>query len=185
MLDNKRILVINTICLVYLTMSLACDMLAYRLISFFGHTLAASALLYIGLFALLDLLAKTCGRKFTIISIFIFHACDLLFTYFLFWINKISYPHNFYLIESYNHLFNGLPILFWSGILGAIAAGIIEVLFYSFVQKRVKSFFVSSYFSTIIVVLVHNAVTEYFTINKAFPGIYPKILFINISIIIF
>lgn len=180
-MSNKKFLIVLAICLIYLTFSVACDPLAFRLINLFGITISGSVLLYSALYPMLDMLTRLLGKSLTIIIIVIFHFCDFLFSYALYLINLISAPATFHSLAAYNTVITPIPRMFWAGILGAVVAGIIEVLIYATIQKRVKNFFFSSLVATAIVVIGHGVPTDYFAFKEIFPTEVWHLVFANIS----
>lgn len=180
-MNNKKFLIILSICLVYITFSLACDPLAFRLINLFGITMSGSVMLYPALYPMLDMLTRLLGKYLTIVIIVIFHFCDFLYSYALYLINMIAPPSSFHTIASYNIVISPIPRMFWAGIIGAVVAGIIEVLIYATIQKRVKNFFFSSFVATAIVVIGHGIPTDYFAFKKIFPDEVWNLVFANIS----
>ena len=180
-LSNKKFLIILTISLIYLTFSLACDPLAFRLINLFGITISGSVMLYPALYPMLDMLTRLIGKHLTIAIIIAFHFCDFLYSYALYLVNKIAPPISFHTLASYNTVITPIPRMFWAGIIGAIAAGIIEVLIYATIQRKIKNFFFSSLIATAIVVVGHGIPTDYFAFKNIFPEQVWRLVFCNIS----
>ena len=180
-MTEKRFFLITAIALLYLTISLACDPLAYRLVSIFGMTIGGAGLIYSSLYTLLDVLTRLTGRAITIKLILIFHLCDFIFSYLLFGINLLPVPHSFHNLHAFNIVMSPIPRMFWAGIIGSIVAGIIEVFVYAFLQKRIKSFFVSSFLATVIILLAHNVPTDIVAYKKAFPNISMQIVATNFT----
>lgn len=85
-------------------------------------------------------------------------------------------------MNAFNIVITHIPRMFWAGIIGALAACIIEVLIYVFIQKRIKNFFIATYLSTATVVIGHGLPTDYFAFNKAFPDQVWSLTFSNISV---
>lgn len=81
---DKKYFIIITLTLLYLTISLACDPAAYRLINIFGFTMGSSGLIFSVLYTILDMLTRVAGRKLVYFLILVFHLCDLLFSYIIF-----------------------------------------------------------------------------------------------------
>lgn len=169
MISNKKFLIVLTISLIYLTFSLACDPLAFRLITVGGVTISGSVMLYSALYPMLDMLTRLLGKYLTIVLIIIFHFCDFLYSYALFLVNQMPHPASFHLLQAYNTVITPIPRMFWAGIIGSVVAGIVEVLLYALMQNRIKNFFIASFISTAIVVLGHGIPTDYFAFEKIFP----------------
>ena len=175
----KKFIFSASILLLYLTISLACDPLAFRLVSISGIMLTGSALLYPALYTILDILTRLLGRGLAIIFVFILHLCDLIYTYLLYSINTLPTVASFHSLHAFNVVISPLPRLFWAGVAGALIAGIAEILIYAFFQKRIRSFFITSFISTAIILLAHNVPTEYIAFRKVFPQEWIYILFSN------
>jgi len=181
MISNKKFLIVLTISLIYLTFSLACDPLAFRLITLFGVTISGSVMLYSGLYPMLDMLTRLLGKYLTIAMIIIFHFCDFLYSYALYLINLMPHPATFDNLQAYNIVITPIPRMFWAGIIGAIIAGVVEVLIFAILQKHIKKFFIATFCSTIIVVIGHGIPTDYFAFEKIFPNQVWHLVFANIS----
>jgi len=178
-MNDRKYQVILIVSLIYLTISLACDPAAYRLISIPGlATMSGSSLIFAALYTLLDILTRVAGRKHVYFLIIIFHVCDLMFSYILYTISMMpSPPGHQYL--SLNMTLSLLPRLFWSGIVGAIIAGIVEVTIYAFLQGKIKNFILASGISTIVILLAHNVPTEYFALKTLYSDNITEILIAN------
>src|SRR3990167_7568895 len=174
-----------TIVTIYITVSLVCDPLAFRLISLFGLVFSASPIPYALLYPLLDMLTRSLGRAVTIKLIVLFHFSDFLFSYLLYFINLLPAPVNFHSLVAFNTVILPLPRLFWSGIIGAMLSGIVEVLIYAFFQKRFNSFFLSSFLATTIILFGHNVPTELLALKTSFPTNYVSIVATNFGVSIF
>lgn len=181
-MNNTKFLIVLTISLIYLTFSLACDPLAYRLVDLFGITISGSVLLYPALYPMLDMLTRILGKSTVFIMIIIFHFCDFLFSYALLLVNLMPSPNTFQGLEAFNIVITPIPRMFLAGILGAIGAGIIEVSLYAFLQKKIKHFFFSTYISTSTVIIGHGLPTDYFAFNKEFPNQVWSLTISNISV---
>lgn len=98
-----------------------------------------------------------------------------------------SYTHMHYIwltfchLYAYNIVITPIPRMFWAGIIGSVIAGILEVLIYALLQKRVKYFFLASFVSTVIVVIAHGVPTDYFAFKKIFPTEYWQLVISNIE----
>lgn len=181
-MSNTKFLITLTISLIYLTFSLACDPLAYRLVNIFGITISGSVLLYPALYPMLDMLTRILGKSTVIIMIVIFHFCDFLFSYALFLVNTLPSPDTFSNLQAFTAVINPIPRMFWAGILGAVAAGIIEVLIYALLQEKIKNFFLSTYIATSIVIIGHGLPTDYFAFSEEFPDQVWSLVIANNSI---
>lgn len=177
-IETKKLYMILFLSLLYLTVSLACDPLAFRLINIFGFVTSA-AFFFPVLYILLDLLTRVGGKTLTINLVFIFHFMDFVFTYMLYFTNFLPAPHEFSNLPAFNTVIFPMPRLFWGGIIGSILGGIVDVFLFSFIQKRIKSFFISSYLSTILILLAHNVPTDYFSLKTFSPMIIGR-LFLEI-----
>ena len=167
-----------SLCLLYITISLACDPAAYRLVSVAGLPIGGSSFIYAGLYTLLDMLTRITGRNNVIKLIFVFHLCDLLFSYILYFISMAPLPSD-YSYHSYNTVISSFPRLFWSGILGAIIAGVVEVTIFAFIQKRIRNFGIASGISTIIILSAHNIPTDYFAFKDLYPNKVTQLVGMN------
>jgi len=181
-METKKVYILLILSLAYLTLSLACDPLAFRLIDFIGYPLSASALVYSSLFTLLDLIARITSRNMAIVMLILFHFFDLLFTYILYTANLIPPPKDYTLLAAYNTILTPLPRLFWSGIAGGLIAGIVEVSLYAFLQTKIKNFFIASVSATVIILMAHNIPADYFAFHKIFPDSYPMLITLNFAI---
>ncbi len=181
-MSNNKFLITLTISLIYLTFSLACDPLAYRLVNIFGITISGSVILYPALYPMLDMLTRLLGKSTVIVMIIIFHFCDFLFSYSLFLVNLMPSPKTFDNLQAFNTVITPIPRMFSARILGAIAAGIVEVCLYALLQRKIKNFFFSTYIATSIVIIGHGLPTDYFAFNKAFPDQVWSLVIANNSI---
>lgn len=177
-LTEKRHFVILTLSFIYLTISLACDPAAYRLINIFGLTMGGSGLIFASLYTLLDMLTRIAGRRRVYMLIIVFHLCDLLFSYVLYFITLLPSPAS-YKYQGLDMVLHLLPRLFWDGIIGAIIAGVVEVTIYSFLQSKTKNFIKASGIATIIILLAHNVPTEYFAFKVIYPDKVKEIVLVN------
>ena len=180
-MSNKKFLILLTISVIYITFSLACDPLAFRLISVFGITISGSVMLYSGLYPMLDMLTRLLGKYLVIVMIVIFHFCDFLYSYALYLVNSMPHPASFVHLQAYNIVITPIPRMFWAGIIGSVIAGIIEVLLYAVMQKHIKKFFIASFISTAIVVIGHGLPTDYFAFEKIYPNQVWHLVFANIG----
>lgn len=181
-MQNKKFTFILIISLCYLTTSLACDPIAFRLVNIYGFTLIGSGLIYSSLYTMLDMLTYLAGRKFVYILIIAFHFFDLVFSYIIYGISFLPYPDGYHHSKEVDALFSHLPRLFWGGILGGIAAGFIEVTLYAFVQSKTNNFFKASGISTMLVILAHNIPLQYIAFKKMFPDRFYEILFTSFTL---
>jgi uncharacterized PurR-regulated membrane protein YhhQ (DUF165 family) len=181
-MESKKVYLVLGLSLLYLTFSLACDPLDFRLVGFFGYAFSGSALLYASLYTILDMLTRIAGKSMTIRLILLFHFFDFLFTYMLYTINLLPMPTHFQLMGAYNSIITPMPRLFWAGIIGSITAGIVEVLIFGFLQQKIKSFFLASVSATLFILLAHNIPTDYIALHKLFPHIYLQLILLNFSI---
>lgn len=181
---HRLLFMVVTLCCVYITLSLACDPIAFRLISIQNLTVSGSVLLYPALYTLLDMLTRLIGKNKTIALIIVFHLCDLIFSYLLYWINLLPAPSTFHNLNAFTTILSPLPRMFWAGILGAIIAGTMEVLIYSFLQTKFKSFIFTSFISTSIVLLFHDVPTDIIAFKKIFPDQYLMIAVDNFIVIL-
>ena len=177
--EQRKIFAIVTVAVIYLTVSLACDPVAFRLVNVFGYTVGGSGLIFAALYPMLDLLTRLSSRNFTIKLILVFHICDFLFTYLLYGINHLPVPLSFHHLHAYQIVISPLPRLWWGGIIGAVVAGVVEVIIFSFLQKKFTSFFLSSFISTIIILLAHNVPTEAYAFSKVYPHTWETIVATN------
>lgn len=178
--SNRTLLIITTISCLYVTLSLACDPAAYRLVNIGGYAMGGS-FFYAALYTLLDILTRVTGRKNVYILIFVFHICDLIFSYTLYFVSLLPLPVH-YNYPGFNTVLSSLPRLFWSGIVGAIIAGMIEVTIYASLQKRINNFFLASGLSTLIIMLAHNVPTDYFAFKELYPQKVWQIVFMNFTV---
>lgn len=81
-----------------------------------------------------------------------------------------------------NLILEQFPRLFWSGIFGALIAGIVEISIYSFLQRKIKNFMVASLISTLIIMLAHNVPTDYFAFKPLYPERVKSIVAMNFAI---
>lgn len=168
---------ILVLCFLYLTISLACDPAAFRLVNIGGFTMGG-AFFYGALYTLLDMLTRMTDKRNVYILILIFHGCDLIFSYVLYMISMLPLPHNFQYTE-FNLVLTQMPRLFWSGILGSFLAGIADVIIYTFFQKKTNNFMISSIISTLIIMFAHNIPTDYFAFKAAYPHKVTELLTSN------
>ena len=165
------------ICL-YLTLSLSCDLLAFRLVKVGGFVVGGGIFIYPALYTLLDLLARINKEKTVLLLIFVLHFFDLLFSYLLYLVNLLPAPAGFVHLHAFNVVISPIPRLFWSGLVGSLFANVFEVLVFSALQKKSSSFMVSSLFSTLLVVILHDVPTDLIAYSKIFPE---KFLWLTIN----
>lgn len=177
--EKKMFLTIAAVIISYMTISLVCDLVCFRLILVGSLFFGGSALLYPALYPLLDILARILGSKITIILILFFHIADLVFSYIPILINQLPYPHNFTHHHEFNVVFSPLPRMFWAGIVGSILAGITEVIIYKFFQNKIKSFFLAALIATTLILFAHNVPVDLIAYRKLYPDNYIEIVFIN------
>lgn len=180
--ETNKIYNIIILCLLFNTLSLACDPLDFRLISYHQYIFTGAALIFPALYIISDLITRVCGRYMGVRLILLFHVFDGLFTYVLYWINLLPSPINFKLMNSFQSIFSPMPRLFWSGILGDLIAAVVEILIYAYIQQRTKNFFIASVSAAIIILFAHNLPTDYFTFHKIFPNIYGQLIIFNFTI---
>ncbi len=182
MMELKKVYLLIVLSLFYLTLSLACDPLCFRIVNIHGYNFTGSAIIFPILYVVLDSITRVCGKYMAIRLVFLFHIFDGVFTYLLYTINLLPSPPLFSHLNAFLIVVSPLPRLFWSGILGAILAGITEVLLYAFLQNKIKSFFLASVTSTILILLAHDLATDYMAFYKIFPSSYWRLTFANFSI---
>lgn len=187
-IEIKKLYTVVFLVSLYLTLSLATDLLAFRLVDIAGF-ITGGAFFFPALYIILDVLTRISGRKFTINLILIFHLMDFVFIYTMYFANLLPAPPGFNL-EIFNSIISPVPRLLWSSCFGSIFAGIADVFLFSFIRKKIKSFFFASYFSTVVILLIHDVPTDYFSLKPIFPDCYWKVIFGNftesmISVIIF
>ncbi len=181
-MELRKVYILIILSLLYLTLSLACDPLDFRLISIGSYSFTGAAFIFPALYIVLDSITRTSGKYMAIRLVFFFHLFDGLFTYLLYTINLLPAPTTFKFFNAYLSIVSPMPRLFWSGIIGAILSGIVEVLIYAFLQNKIKSFFISSVSATILIMLAHNLPTDYLTFHKLYPNIYMHLIIFNFSV---
>ncbi len=167
------------ICLSYLTISLSCNLLAFRQINFFGFTMGGSSLIYALLYVCLDMITRVGGRDFAIKMVFIFRIFDFSFTYIVYSINLLPPPTAFKNLAAFTTIVGPMPMLFWAGLLGSTVVGVIDIFLFVFFQRRLKNFLPASFLTTLIVLILHNIPTYYFSMRHMFPDAYIQMFFVN------
>lgn len=181
-ISKARFIVIAAVMVTYLTISLFSDLASYRLVMIAGITFAGSHLVFTALYPLLDMLTRLVGAKTTVILILFFHLGDMVFSYVPYLINQLPYPAGFIHQQAFNIVLAPLPIMFWSGILGSLLASIAEIFIYRYIQTKIKSFFISAFISTAIILIAHNLPVDFIAYRRAYPDLYITITITNFFI---
>ena len=167
------------ICLSFLTISLSCNLLAFRQVNMFGFTMGASSLIYALLYVCLDMITRIGGRDFAVKMVFLFRVFDFSFTYMVYCANLLPAPAAFKNLAAFTTVIHPMPMLFWAGLLGSIVVGVVDIFLFMFFQKRFKNFLSASFLTTVIVLVVHNFTTNYFSMRHVFPDTYLQMFFVS------
>lgn len=157
---KSRVLI--TLAMFYLTISLACDPLAFKVISLPFSPLVGSALLFPLLYASMDIIAELYGEKTSRYIIYVHIVFDCLFTFTIIGIAHLPSPSWWTHQEAYNTVLNPMGRLYVAGIIGSLVSSLIDV--HLLVKWRDlyqgKYFWARSVISSSISILAYTVVTN-------------------------
>ncbi|WP_367607661.1 VUT family protein [Legionella sp. W05-934-2] len=194
---DKAILLLLLFSMLYVTLKVTCNPLFFRQIELklffvdYPIKLTGSALVYSFIYVISDLIALLSNRKTAIFIILCGIACDGLFSSTFYLLSSIDIPSvmsssELIKTQSFNLLGAEMWRLFYHGLAAATVASIGEVLLFSLLYKKIKSFFASTALSVIFTLSCHNLITDY-PMLKHEPDAWNLIihnLTINISIMV-
>lgn len=169
------------ILMLYIAVSITCHSIANRLILINHYALFSSALLYMSVFVLTDVLATYNSRSLVIIFIFLDAIANLLFMAFTNYVNTLPYPDFFTKAEAYKIVFNPVADLYFANLIGTLIAAIIDLFLFYYLYKKLRlNFLLSSVLSSGITISCYTLVTDIIAFKESFPHHYLDLTLVNI-----
>lgn len=195
--------------MMYVTFKLACNPMFFRQAQFFiplthhNMKITCAAFIFPGVYVISDAIIALTSRKIGFIIITFGIICDGLFSYGVNYFASLGLPT----VMSKTELANSLAVnvvgiqmwpLYYHGVIATSVAALSEALIFSFVYKKIKSFFISTISSITIILVIHNLITDYpmlkhepdvwhiiinnWLMNISFMTIYTLIIILGIKI---
>ena len=196
MFKTRRPVLLCLLVMFYITSNIICDPLFFREIYFTisnrSVVFSSSALVYPLIYILCDIIYFYSSRRMVIIVILFGIIFDGLFSISLYFVSLQKIPHGLTLHEvnlnnSINILGGNVFRLWYQGLLASIIAAFSEIFLFKFIFTRSKSFFLSTFFSVILTILMHNLINDY-NMYKTESNVWTLILanyLVNVVIILF
>jgi hypothetical protein len=156
--------------MLYLTISLACDIVAYKQVSIGNLISVGSAFIFPLLYVLSDTSTEVFGEKATRLVIWIHTGCDCVFTYLILYLIHLPSPSNWHLQDAYNQILDPMARLYVAGIIGSLGSSFININILSRwkVLTKGKFFWLRSIGSTSIGILSYTVLTDLIAFSKTF-----------------
>ncbi len=158
--------------MLYITLKLTCNPLFFRQIEihfwFINYDLkvVSSALTYPLIYVISDLIVLISNRRSAIFIVLTGILCDGIFSFAWHFISTIDIPQvmtSTELIKTTAINTIGIDVwrLFYHGLLASTITAIAELLIFSTLYTKIKSFFLSTVISVIITLTFHNIILDY------------------------
>jgi len=156
--------------MLYLTISLACDIVAYKQVSIGRMVTIGASFIFPLMYALSDILTEIFGEKPARIVILIQFGCDFIFTNLILLIIHLPSPSSWHLQEAYNQVLNPMFRLYMAGIVGSLSSSLINIHFLSKWKMLMKGkfFWLRSTCATCIGILCYTIVTDLIAFSSTF-----------------
>lgn len=112
-----------------------------------------------------DIITVFAGKKFATKLVILGMICDGLSSYF------ITTTENVFSNENKILPFTYMWTFFYHGVVGSLIANIGELLIFSYLLKKLNSFFISTTLSSAIIIFIHNVITDYSVMKHDPEGI--------------
>ncbi len=158
-----------TIAMLYLTVSLACDIVAYKLVSVGNIIFIGAGFIFPLLYVLTDVLTEVFGETNAKIIVWIHVICDFIFTSLIIIIAHLPSPATWHKQSAYDIVLDPMVRLYFAGIVGVLASSLINIHVLSRLKilMRGKLFWFRSICSTSIGLVVYTVVTDLLAFHTA------------------
>ena len=183
--------------MLYITLKITCNPLFFRQINInllfinYDFKILSSSLTYPLIYVISDLIVLISNRRSAIFIVLTGILCDGMFSCAWHFVSTIDVPQVMTTTElikttAINIIGTDVWRLFYHGLLASTIAAIAELLIFSALYTKIKSFFISTIISVIITLAFHNIITEYQMIKNEPDAWFLIIhsLSINITIMI-
>lgn len=163
--------------MIYVTCKLLCNPIFFRQTEFivpylnYQFKITCAILVFPLTYILSDGITVITNRKIAIIIIMFGIICDGIFSCVINFISLFSLPHQMSSTEllntqSINNIGGQMWKLYYYGVIASAVASIFEVIIFSFLYKKIKIFFISTVISIVLIITVHNLITDYYTLSS-------------------
>ena len=173
MLVSKNPLQLNSkfilfIVMIYLTVSLSADVIAFKFANFFGFVESGATIIFPLSYVIGDVTCEVYGWNIAMKMVWFMLICEALFAILITLVIHIpSYPHFGQFQNEYNDILNNLWLFVLSGIIANAICSLLNIFFISKwkILTKGKAFWLRSIFSTCIseFILVLITITLAFT----------------------
>ena len=158
--------------MLYITCKLSCNPIFFRQTDFnfpfinYHFRFTCAAFIFPAIYVINDAIVAFTNRRIALVIIVVGIACDGLFSYLISYFSSLGLPKLMSETEALNNSsvnIIGLQMwpLFYHGLVATIIAAVSETLIFSFIYKKINSFFISTNLSICIILVMHNLITDY------------------------
>lgn len=197
-IDNKsyKFGLLIFLSMLYITFKITCNPMFFRQAELsipsinYYFKITSAAFLFPSIYVLSDSIIALTNRKVGFFIIIFGIICDGLFSYGANYFANLDMPT----IISKTELDNTMSVnligskiwpLYYHGILATIIASLVEAIVFSFIYNKLFNFFTSTIISISIILVIHNLITDYFTLKHE-PDVWQIIInnwVVNITIL--
>jgi len=158
-----------TLAMLYLTVSLACDIVAYKVVNVCGLLSIGAAFIFPLLYVFSDVLTEIFGEKPARFVIIVHICCDFIFTVLILTIIHLPSPSSWHLQSAYNQVLNPMMRLYVAGIIGSLSSSFININILSRWKVLMKGrfFWLRSIGSTCIGIISYTVITDLLAFRTA------------------
>ena len=161
--------------MLYVTCKLSCNPMFFRQAAFlipmldYKIKINCSSLIFPAIYIISDVITYLTSRKSAICVILFGILCDGVFSYSTSYVASLDIPsissvNQITILNAVNHVSYQMWLLYYSGVFAAMIAAIGEVILFSFLFKKVNSFFVST--------TISSGITPLKFFSKNFKSVY-------------
>ena len=146
----------------YITISVACDVVAYKIVAFAGLPIIGASILFPLLYVLNDVITELFGGKVSRVTMWIHVVCDFFFTYLIILIIHLPSPDWWHHQSAYDTVVNPMGRMYIANLIGIIVSTTVNIGFLSKwkVLMHGKFFALRSIVSSLIGILLYTIVTD-------------------------
>lgn len=172
--------------MLYVTCKLTCNPIFFRQTEFnlpfinYYFKITCAAFIFPSIYVLSDTIVAFTNRKIAILIIIFGIICDGVFSYLVSYFSNhplpsVISPHELLNTNAVNVIGLQMWPLFYHGVMASAIAAIGEAIIFSFFYKKINNFFISTITSIMIILVIHNLITDYPTL-RAEPDVWQIIV---------
>ena len=177
--------------MLYSVLNVTCDPLFFRkmtlhipFIDYYVNMLA-TAWVYPFLYIILDMIVVISNRKIAVLAVIFGVICDGIFSGVCYFFSTINVPigvneKDLMSTIAFNALGHGMWRLWYHGLIATIIAKIAELFIFSYLYRKINSFFISTVTSVVITLVAHNLINDYYMLRN--EQYHWSIIFTNLTL---